>query len=153
MKAEKDPMGRAIADYHATGKAAKLRVFSPMFDEDEIPVKTLFRSFDEMPAIEQTALREATGRITLWYTEADFSPAVMANLIARCRTDTGLRIEARAFPDEQTLGLAFEEGRPELLFCNHFRAARLSENLSPLPEERAFRIRSSLRIRIWRRRS
>ena len=82
--------------------------------------------------------REATGRITLWYTEADFSPAVMANLIARCRTDTGLRIEARAFPDEQTLGLAFEEGRPELLFCNHFRAARLSENLSPLPEERAF---------------
>jgi SAM-dependent methyltransferase len=34
-----------------------------MFDEDEIPVKTLFRGFDEMPAIEQTALREATGRI------------------------------------------------------------------------------------------
>ena len=56
-------MGSAIADFHATGKAAKLRVFSPMFDEDEIPVKTLFRSFDEMPAIEQTALREASGRI------------------------------------------------------------------------------------------
>ena len=56
-------MGSAIADFHATGKAAKLRVFSPMFDEDEIPVKTLFRGFDEMPAIEQTALREATGRI------------------------------------------------------------------------------------------
>ena len=63
MKQEKDPMGSAIADFHATGKAAKLRVFSPMFDEDEIPVKTLFRGFDEMPAIEQTALREATGRI------------------------------------------------------------------------------------------
>ena len=56
-------MGSAIADFQATGKAAKLRVFSPMFDEDEIPVKTLFRGFDEMPAIEQTALREATGRI------------------------------------------------------------------------------------------
>ena len=56
-------MGSAIADFHATGQAAKLRVFSPMFDEDEIPVKTLFRGFDEMPAIEQTALREATGRI------------------------------------------------------------------------------------------
>lgn len=63
MTVDKDPMGRAIADYHATGKASRLRVFSPMFDEDEIPVKTLFRSFDEMPAIEQTALREATGRI------------------------------------------------------------------------------------------
>ena len=56
-------MGRAIADYHATGKAAKLRVFSPMFDEDEIPVTTLFRTFDTMPAIEQEALRHASGAI------------------------------------------------------------------------------------------
>ena len=63
MKKENDPMGRAIADYHATGKAARLRVFSPMFDEDEIPVETLFRSFEDMPALEQTALREARGAI------------------------------------------------------------------------------------------
>lgn len=63
MKAEKDPMGRAIADYHATGKAAKLRVFSPMFDEDEIPVATLFRSMDDMPALEKDALMAARGRI------------------------------------------------------------------------------------------
>ena len=63
MQAGKDPMGSAIADYHATGKAARLRVFSPMFDEDEIPVATLFRRFDEMPAIEQEALRTASGAI------------------------------------------------------------------------------------------
>lgn len=63
MKSEKDPMGRAIADYHATGKAAKLRVFSPMFDEDEIPVATLFRSMDDMPALEKEALMAARGRI------------------------------------------------------------------------------------------
>ena len=56
-------MGSAIADYHATGKAARLRVFSPMFDEDEIPVATLFRRFDEMPAIEQEALKVADGTI------------------------------------------------------------------------------------------
>ena len=56
-------MGHAIAEYHATGKAARLRVFSPMFDEDEIPVATLFRRFDEMPAIEQEALRQASGAI------------------------------------------------------------------------------------------
>ena len=56
-------MGRAIADYHATGKAAKLRVFSPMFDEDEIPVATLFRSMDDMPALEKEALMAARGRI------------------------------------------------------------------------------------------
>ena len=63
MKTDKDPMGRAIADYHKDGKAARLRVFSPMFDEDEIPVKTLFRTLQEMPAIEQEALRQARGHI------------------------------------------------------------------------------------------
>ena len=63
MTVDKDPMGRAIADYHATGKASRLRVFSPMFDEDEIPVETLFRPLDGMPAIEQKALELACGDI------------------------------------------------------------------------------------------
>ena len=63
MRSDQDPMGQAIADYHATGKASRLRVFSPMFDEDEIPVATLFRRFDEMPAIEQEALKVADGAI------------------------------------------------------------------------------------------
>ena len=63
MTEDKDPMGHAIADFHATGKAARLRVFSPMFDEDEIPVTTLFRSFDEMPVVEQEALKAASGKI------------------------------------------------------------------------------------------
>ncbi len=63
MIADKDPMGHAIADFHATGKAARLRVFSPMFDEDEIPVTTLFRSIDDMPVIEQEALKAARGSI------------------------------------------------------------------------------------------
>ena len=60
---DKDPMGAAIADYFANGKATKLRVFSSMFDEDEIPVKQLFRSFEEMPETEQEALRMSTGKI------------------------------------------------------------------------------------------
>ena len=63
MNDDRDPMGRAIADFLKDGKAARLRVFSPMFDEDEIPVKTLFRSLEEMPAIEQEALRLAHGQI------------------------------------------------------------------------------------------
>ncbi len=63
MRSDQDPMGQAIADYHATGKASQLRVFSPMFDEDEIPVATLFRTLDEMPAIEQEALKVASGHI------------------------------------------------------------------------------------------
>ena len=60
---KKDPMGAAILDYARTGKAAKLRVLSSMFDEDEMPIETLFRTFDEMPAIEQEALRMAKGKI------------------------------------------------------------------------------------------
>ena len=63
MTVDNDPMGRAIADYHATGKASRLRVFSPMFDEDEIPVETLFRPLDGMPAVEQKALELACGDI------------------------------------------------------------------------------------------
>lgn len=63
LTADKDPMGAAIADYYNQGKADKLRVFSSQFDEDEIPVKQLFRSFERMPVLEQTALRHAHGKI------------------------------------------------------------------------------------------
>ncbi len=64
MDKNKDPMGAAIADYWRTGgKAGKLRVFSPDFDEDEIPVDTLFRTYDEMPSLEQKALELSCGRI------------------------------------------------------------------------------------------
>jgi len=55
-------MGRAIADYHQNKKADRLRVFSPMFEEDEIPLSTLFRSYDTMPAIEQKALDMTKGK-------------------------------------------------------------------------------------------
>ena len=61
MKQEQDPMGLAIADYHKSGKAARLRVFSPMLEDDEIPVATLFRSQEEMPSIEQAALKACHG--------------------------------------------------------------------------------------------
>ena len=59
----KDPMGAAIADFYTKGKAAKLRVLSSQFDEDEIPVEQLFRTFDEMPPLEKEALRLASGKI------------------------------------------------------------------------------------------
>ena len=58
-----DPMGQAIYDYFKTGKAAKLRVMSSMFYEDEIPVSTLFREFDEMPVQEQKAIELCRGRV------------------------------------------------------------------------------------------
>ena len=56
-------MGRAIAEYWETKTADRLRVFSPMFEEDEIPLTTLFRSYEDMPEIERKALDMAKGRI------------------------------------------------------------------------------------------
>lgn len=58
-----DPMGAAIRDYHLRGKAARLRVMSSMFDEDEMPVGHLFRTFDNMPHLEQKALNMAYGKV------------------------------------------------------------------------------------------
>ena len=62
MDSKKDPMGRAIADYHQGKETGKIRVFSPMFDEDEIPVETLFRKYEEMPEIERKALDMTRGK-------------------------------------------------------------------------------------------
>ena len=56
-------MGAAIRDYHLRGKAARLRVMSSMFDEDEMPVDHLFRTFDDMPHLEQKALNMAYGKV------------------------------------------------------------------------------------------
>lgn len=60
---ENDPMGRAIYEYHKYGKAEDVIVHSSMFDDDVIPVETLFRTFDQMPALEQKALELANGDI------------------------------------------------------------------------------------------
>ena len=63
LSAEKDPMGAAISEFNAKGRSGRLRVFSPQFEEDEIPVKTLFRKYSEMPELEQIALNMAQGNI------------------------------------------------------------------------------------------
>ena len=56
-------MGAAIYDYFRNGRAAKLRVFSSQFDEDEIPVADLFREYEQMPYLEKMALGLAQGSI------------------------------------------------------------------------------------------
>ena len=56
-------MGRAISEYYMTGSAERLRVFSPMFEEDEMPLQVLFRKYEEMPIIEQKALEMARGKV------------------------------------------------------------------------------------------
>ena len=73
MDRKKDPMGAAILDYAKQQRQAKgregggalgrLQVFSPMFEDDEMPLKTLFRSYQDMPKIEQKALDIARGKV------------------------------------------------------------------------------------------
>jgi len=60
---DKDPMGAAIEEYYRTGKAGKLRVLSSMFEEDEMPIKHLFRTENDMSPIERKSLNLAKGRI------------------------------------------------------------------------------------------
>lgn len=63
LTGSKDPMGAAIYDYFINRKADRIRVFSSMFDEDEICVKDLFRSYGAMPSLEQKAIKLAKGHI------------------------------------------------------------------------------------------
>ena len=58
-----DPMGAAIYDYFKNSTADTLIVHSSMFDDDEIPVKDLFREYEDMPYLEKKALEIAQGRI------------------------------------------------------------------------------------------
>lgn len=57
-----DPMGTAISEYFHTGKAKKLIVKSSYFDDDEIPVPHLFRTYEKMPPLERQAMDLAKGR-------------------------------------------------------------------------------------------
>ncbi len=63
LENERDPMGQAIRDYFEKGRAGRLRVFSPQFDEDEMPVDMLFRSEKQMSALERKALSLCGGRV------------------------------------------------------------------------------------------
>ena len=62
MKNENDVFGNAIADYYVSPNSTKIIVKSPDFEDDEIPVSYLFRSFNEMLEIEQRALQLCNGK-------------------------------------------------------------------------------------------
>lgn len=60
---KKDPFGLALQDFLKGSYDENILVYSELCDEDVIPVDYLFRSYQEMPKMEQTALNMATGRI------------------------------------------------------------------------------------------
>ena len=59
----KDLFGKAILDYQTNNSPEDLITATSISDEDEMSVAYLFRSFEEMPALEQKALQLAKGTI------------------------------------------------------------------------------------------
>jgi SAM-dependent methyltransferase len=58
----KDLFGKAILDYQTNSSPENIITSTSISEEDEMEVAYLFRSFDEMPAIEQKALQLASGK-------------------------------------------------------------------------------------------
>jgi 2-polyprenyl-3-methyl-5-hydroxy-6-metoxy-1,4-benzoquinol methylase len=58
-----DPIGKAILDFSKTRKPADIIVHSDLCDDDIIPLEVLFRSYEEMPDLEKTALSLCKGSI------------------------------------------------------------------------------------------
>ena len=59
----KDLLGKAILDYQTNNSSEDLITATSISDEDEMSVAYLFRSFEEMPVLEQKALQLAKGTI------------------------------------------------------------------------------------------
>ncbi|WP_010177403.1 class I SAM-dependent methyltransferase [Aquimarina agarilytica] len=60
---ENDIFGAAITDYFETRIPNSIIVKSNEFDDDEIPIPYLFRTFNEMPKVEQKALDLSFGKV------------------------------------------------------------------------------------------
>lgn len=63
MDKNKDIFGIAIKAFYEDNDPTSITVHSPDFDDDQIPVEYLFRDFEEMPAVEQTALQNCHGHV------------------------------------------------------------------------------------------
>lgn len=59
----KDLFGKAILDYQTNNNPEDLITETSISEEDEMSVAYLFRSYDEMPKIEQKALQLARGKV------------------------------------------------------------------------------------------
>lgn len=58
-----DIFGKALQDYQKGQYTEDIKTYSSLDEEDVIPLPYLFRTFDEMPKIEQKALQLARGKV------------------------------------------------------------------------------------------
>ncbi|MGO3183335.1 MAG: class I SAM-dependent methyltransferase [Aequorivita sp.] len=59
----KDIIGTALLDYYHGNSSEDILTETNISEEDELPLSYLFRTFKEMPEIEQKALKSAKGKI------------------------------------------------------------------------------------------
>ncbi|MEE3224532.1 MAG: methyltransferase domain-containing protein, partial [Bacteroidota bacterium] len=57
-----DIFGQALLDFYNENYTEDITVISSLTEDDEIPVPYLFRSYEEMPLVEQKALQLAQGK-------------------------------------------------------------------------------------------
>ncbi|MFN5845819.1 MAG: SAM-dependent methyltransferase, partial [Flavobacteriia bacterium] len=58
-----DPVGAAILEYAVSKKPNDIIVSSDICEDDIIPVEVLFRTYDEMPELEQQAIELCKGKV------------------------------------------------------------------------------------------
>ncbi len=58
-----DPLGQAISDYFFRRPVAKLWIHNKYGEKEEMPVDLYFRTFDEMPLLEQLAMNYCQGSV------------------------------------------------------------------------------------------
>lgn len=58
-----DPIGKAILEFARDRRPGDIIVSSDICEDDIIPLEVLFRSYEEMPAIEKMALDRVTGKV------------------------------------------------------------------------------------------
>ena len=63
MDKNKDIFGTAIKAYYKENDTTDIKVHSPDFDDDVIPIDYLFRAFEDMPEVEQKALNLCKGKV------------------------------------------------------------------------------------------
>ena len=63
MDKNKDIFGIALKAFYEENDKTSINVHSPDFDDDIIPVEYLFRNFEDMPKVEQTALKQCQGKV------------------------------------------------------------------------------------------
>jgi SAM-dependent methyltransferase len=59
----KDLFGKALLDYHNENYTEDLKTSTNISDEDELPLPYLFRDYEDMPKLEQKALKLAKGTV------------------------------------------------------------------------------------------